>query len=187
MLFESVRVPLIIRIPGQENKGRKIPEVVSLLDLLPTLCQWAEAEIFSRVSGKSLVPLINGQTGPRENIARAEYYDGGCNRMVRRGKWKLCFYSNYEKLELYDLESDPHEKHNRADDPSCQQVVEELKELVFNDGWDAEVLKRIDDKLNEYGYYEMIRRYGNTAGSNPLLKDLPDCWPGVQKGKNYVE
>ncbi len=157
------------------------------MDLLPTLCQWAEAEIFSRVSGKSLVPLINGQADSWENIAKDEYYDGGCNRMVRKGKWKLCFYSNYEDCELYDLESDPREKNNRANDLSCKQVVEELKELIFNDGWNTDVLKKSDDKLNEYRYYEMIRRFGNTAGSNPLLADLADCWSGIRDCKNYVE
>jgi choline-sulfatase len=183
----SVRVPLILRIPGQDNGGRRISEVVSLLDLLPTICQWAEAEIFSQINGKTLVPLINGKTESWGNIVKAEYYDRGCNRMVRKGKWKLCFYSNYKEFELYDLESDPYEKNNRANDLSCREVIEELKELTFNDGWNTDILKKNDDKLNEYRYYEMIHRFGNTAGSNPLVKDLPDCWPGVRKCKNYVE
>jgi len=181
-----VRVPLIIRIPGCNSSGRKIPEVVSLY-LLPTLCQWAGADVFSQVSGKSLGPLINGKADSWRNIVKAEYYDRGCNRMVRKDRWKLCFYGNYEDCELYDLESDPHEKNNRANDPSCKQAIEELKELIFSDGWNTDVLKRSDDKLNEYGYYEMTRRFGNIAANNSLLTDLPDCWPGIRNGKNYVE
>ncbi|NOY75352.1 MAG: sulfatase-like hydrolase/transferase [Kiritimatiellaeota bacterium] len=172
---ESVRVPLIIRMPGQENTGGRISEVVSLLDLLPTVCEWGDADMFSQVSGKSLIPLMNGITDSRENIVKAEYYDRGCNRMARKGKWKLCFYGNYEDCELYDLESDPYEKHNRADDPICRQVVEELKELVFSDGWNTDVLEKSDDKLNKHRYYEMISNFGNTANNSPLLTKLPDC------------
>ena len=51
---------------------------------------------------------------------------------VRNERWKLIhFYDDIDQWELYDLQTDPHELHNRMDDPACAGVRQELfDELV---------------------------------------------------------
>ncbi len=61
---EVLRVPLIVHPPrgGTGGRGQRIPEVVSLIDLAPTLLDLLGQPPLSRVDGRSLVPLIEGAT-----------------------------------------------------------------------------------------------------------------------------
>ena len=61
MFEEAARVPLLIRLPGQ-SEGRRISGPVSQIDLVPSLLELMEQPIPSHLQGKSLKPLIRGDT-----------------------------------------------------------------------------------------------------------------------------
>ena len=74
-----VRVPLLVTGPGVDRQTAPLPEFVSLVDLMPTLCEAVGAPIPYGVQGRSLWPLLTGQSYPRDEFrsAYAELGFGG--------------------------------------------------------------------------------------------------------------
>jgi choline-sulfatase len=111
----SARVPLLAWAPGR-LEARRVPEPVSLLDLLPTVCELAGAPLDGAdpLDGTSLVPALHG--GPASGLALGEYLaEGTCEPivMVRRGPYKLVRCPG-DPDQLYDLDADPNELENLA-------------------------------------------------------------------------
>ena len=124
---ELVHVPLILRFPGGVYAGRRIVEVVTLVDVLPTIFDFlGRGELSSGSRGRSLMPLIRGDSshGTDElsvtsmRINRKKYYRpyretrGEVNLVIRRGSWKGIWNVEIETFELYDLSRDPGERSN---------------------------------------------------------------------------
>ena len=71
--------------------------------------------------------------------------------MVRDGDWKLNYYHG-QPSQLFNLKEDPNELQDRADDPACQDILEELTEKVL-ESWDPDwvaaqiAAKRADTQL----------------------------------------
>jgi arylsulfatase len=88
--FEGgVRVPCIMRMPGQIPAGRTANDLFSTLDLLPTFAKLAGSQLSSnKIDGEDRWPLIAGQPSakPRESFY---YYAGDELQAVRSGPWKL--------------------------------------------------------------------------------------------------
>jgi arylsulfatase A-like enzyme len=110
---ELLHVPLVMDIPGLEP--RTIDEVVSLIDLGPTVHELLNVPIPEAVQGRSLVPLLRGEAAPAEDsddkgvICTAA---GGEMLAYRTDQWKLFWQREAETLELYDLKADPAETTN---------------------------------------------------------------------------
>ncbi len=147
MYDELIRVPLAISWRQQIKPG-KSDALVSSIDILPTLCDLAEVPIPVTVDGRSVRPLLNGKS-PVESSWRetvfGEYYGKqkwrAPMRMVRSHRWKYTRYTRYGE-ELYDLEKDPAEIHNLADDANFKTVKQKLASQL-ND-W----MSRTDDPFN---------------------------------------
>jgi len=112
----SVRVPLIVRGPGIAQ-GAVRNELVSLIDMYPTVCDMIGATGRADADGLSLLPLF---TGEKQRLDRdcvfSEYHDSAINSsafMLRRGQCKYIAYPGFEPM-LFDLASDPWEIHNLA-------------------------------------------------------------------------
>lgn len=71
-----VRVPLLVTGPGIVRRPAPMPEFVSLVDLMPTLCEAVGAPIPYGVQGRSLWPLLTGRDYPREEF-RSSYAELG--------------------------------------------------------------------------------------------------------------
>lgn len=136
----SSRVPLIIRWPGKLQAGTRYQQVTSLLDVVSTMLDIADADS-EFTDGNSLLPLLQGNSTNGEGLAIAEYEGHGVTtacRMVRRGPYKLNYYYG-ERSELYDLDNDPNEFEDRIDDPDYATIVQELIEIVLHD-WDGQAI-----------------------------------------------
>jgi arylsulfatase A-like enzyme len=94
--FEGgVRVPCIMRYPGKIPVGRTCGELLSTLDLLPTLVNLVGGKLSAnKIDGQDRWPLITGQSGakPRETFY---YYAGDELQAVRSGPWKLHLPHDY--------------------------------------------------------------------------------------------
>jgi arylsulfatase A-like enzyme len=64
---EQIKVPLIIKFPNQEFKGKKITANVSLLDVIPTLLDYYRMEMPGGITGKSLMDIITGKENGDED------------------------------------------------------------------------------------------------------------------------
>jgi uncharacterized sulfatase len=126
--FEGgVRVPLVIRWPRRIPAGQEIMMPVSLMDLLPTLAAACGQDLpAGRVyDGMDLMPFLGGEG--REDSYEPErtfFWRQGHYSAIRSGRWKLQCSKRPERTWLFDLESDPSERVNLAEEQS--HVVEEL-------------------------------------------------------------
>ncbi len=106
----GIRVPYIISWPGQIAQGETYEDIVSTLDVYPTLCSAAHVAIpeDTNLDGVDLMPFLKGGYD-REPHKYLFWY---ANRMgaVRMGKWKMLIEDDYHYL--FDLESDMGEKKN---------------------------------------------------------------------------
>ncbi len=168
---DSVRVPLIIRMPDKKGAGTALPQPVSLIDLFPTVCDWIGVTPPHKVSGKSLSPLLDGKTDIWPGIVKAEYYERDCRRMIRRGNWKLSVCSRFAEVELYDLETDPEELRNRAGDAECAPILAELRPELYTDGWNEQVLADRDRLLSRFGYWQWRPQFGKSKVLKQALKE----------------
>lgn len=161
---QSARIPLMMAWPGQLPEGLRIPEVVSLVDLSATLVDVAGASSITPLDGESLLPLARSEATNWKNEAFAEYLAHGVSgpmAMLRRDRFKLN-YSLGDDVELYDLEADPGEFQNLADDPEYQTIVDEMTERILSH-WDPATLK--DNVIRSQKERILIERA--TTGKDP--------------------
>ena len=134
----SVRVPMIVSYPGTYGPGR-VSEHVSLVDLLPTLMDWAGADWqpVNPMDGHSLDGLLSGGDAAWDNTVISEYTGEGviapC-RMIRRGDWKYIYTHGHPGL-LYNVTTDPLELDNLAGTPEAADIEAELARDILVD-WD---------------------------------------------------
>lgn len=130
-LYEhSVHVPLIISGPGIP-KGQKRDALCYVHDIYPTLCELVGVTVPASVKSKSLAPVIrHSKKKIRETLFFA-YKD--IQRSIRDERYKVIWYivKNNPTIQLFDLEADPWELKNLADDPQYSKQLQRLgKELV---------------------------------------------------------
>ncbi|MBT8456758.1 MAG: choline-sulfatase [Alphaproteobacteria bacterium] len=155
----SARVPLMIAAPGMAP-GR-VAAPVSTIDLCPTLCEIAGVSmeaVAPWTEGESLVPL--GQGAERTSPVAMEYAAEGSNAPLvslryRRWKYNRCVL---DPDQLFDLEADPQERVNLADDPAHAGTLTALK-AKSEARWD---LERFDAEVREsqarrWVVYEALR------------------------------
>ncbi len=136
----SSRIPLIIRWPGTVRAGSRYTHVTSLLDVVASMLDIADADT-AFTDGTSLMPLLTGNQQDGGGLTIAEYEGHGVTtpcRMVRRGPYKLNHYHG-ERSELYNLETDPNEFEDLIDKPEHATVIRELTEIAL-DGWDGQAI-----------------------------------------------
>jgi arylsulfatase A-like enzyme len=132
MYEESAKVPLIIKMPNNVQPAiKESAELVSLVDVLPTVLDFNGIANTQKMDGRSLLPIINGQSNDRKAIF--VQYDGNASlgsaqRCVLKGNYKLIadMFKDEIYLELYDLEKDPQETTNLLFDQKFASVVDEL-------------------------------------------------------------
>ena len=137
----SVRVPLIFWAPGRLIPAR-VSETVSLLDILPTFADLGGVfEEVLETDGTSLVPLLGGGSVPPRTVP-GEFLSEGVFEptfMLLRGRMKL-LYSETDPPLLFDLEEDPDELINLADESRHAETLSELVSAA-RDIWDAKSLR----------------------------------------------
>ena len=121
---DSTHVPLIVVAPGVTQPGSRSDVPVSLMDLYPTLTELAGLETPTHVEGDSLVPLLKNPRAPWERDAVVTTF-GYRNHAVTGHRYRYITYSDGSE-ELYDIQTDPNEWTNRADDPALEHVKAEL-------------------------------------------------------------
>lgn len=137
---EATRVPLIV-VPSPALRTRlgplrpQVEQPVSVLDLFPTLLELEQIEALAGVDGQSLLPwMVAGSERPLEPRPVLMSWGAG-NHSIRLGPWRYIRYRDGGE-ELYDLQRDPEQWHNRSGDPALavdqQQLRRALDQLLVS-------------------------------------------------------
>ncbi|QGJ70431.1 Mucin-desulfating sulfatase (N-acetylglucosamine-6-sulfatase) [Planctomycetales bacterium 10988] len=134
MYEESLLTPLLVKWPGVTKPGSVNNDMVSNLDFAETFLEVADASIPSDMQGKSLVPILKGNTPKdwRKSFYYRYYEYPGAHSVrqhygVRTDRYKLMYFPNLDEWELYDLEKDPGEMKSVYGDPEYKKITERLK------------------------------------------------------------
>lgn len=133
---ESLKTPFVIRWPGVVEPGSVNRDLVSPIDFAPTFIDMAGGTIPDDLQGRSLLPVLRGQTPPNWRTTHYyHYYEYPGWHLVRRhygvvdGRHKLIhFYEDdVSEWELIDLEKDPLEQKNFYGNAEYAPVIDRLE------------------------------------------------------------
>lgn len=134
-LYEGgIRVPLIVKWPGQVKPNTRTDHVSAFWDVFPTISNIANLEVPRSLDGVSFLPTLLGQEKDQEEHEYLywEFHEKGGRQAIRKGNWKAVKYnvfgSSDSPIELYDLDTDLGEENDLAKD--YPKVVEEMKNIL---------------------------------------------------------
>ena len=200
LLYDSgIKVPMIIRFPGQQFAGQRDNRMISFIDLAPTVLSLAGLEPREYMDGKAFLGEYTRQEEPQYVFGAADRFDEMYDRIrtVRDKRYKyfryympekpmyldvayrrqqpimqellrlrdageltpeqaLWFREQKPREELFDLENDPHELNNLAEDPAYAEKLAELRQVC--EDW----VEDIDD-----------------TGMRPEPELIESMWPGM--------
>ena len=135
-----LHIPLIAW-GGPFASAGKTDELVSLIDVPPTILDLAGLDIPAHYRGHSLLQLARGDASGWPDTVYAQISEAENARTVRTKKWKYCvcapvfdpkeaYPKTYVEEKLYDLENDPYENTNLVSDPAYAKVRAQLKQRL---------------------------------------------------------
>ena len=134
-----MRVPFLAICPELIKPGTKVEKMVQNIDIAPTILELAGGIPPEYMDGESMVPLLQGREVPwREEVYYEYYWERSFPHTptvhgVRTDRYKyMHFHGIWDIDELYDLESDPDEKHNLISSPEHRDLVQKLNKKVFD-------------------------------------------------------
>jgi arylsulfatase A-like enzyme len=134
----SIRVPTAIQGPGFDGGGQ-VSELVSLVDLPPTLLDAAGLPVSEEMQGHSILPLLRGEKIEWPNEVFVQISESQIGRAVRTRRWKYSVAApdgdawhdsgsdHYVEEFLYDLQADPYELTNLIGLESHEEVASALR------------------------------------------------------------
>ncbi|MDB4508214.1 DUF4976 domain-containing protein, partial [Akkermansiaceae bacterium] len=165
MYEESLKMPFIIKWPGVTKPGSKDQHLIQNLDYAPTFLEAAGTEIPADLQGKSLLPLLKGETPKWRDSIYYHYYEYPSVHMIpmhngiRTERHKLINFYNFDEWELYDLKTDPDELNNLYKDPAQASLITDLKKqlngLVEHYGDTTVTPKYSDEQIKKFRTKQM--------------------------------
>ena len=159
MYEESMRMPFVIRYPQMIEPNTIVTDVISNIDLAPTILDLAKTKIPNEIQGKSFLENLKGKTPAdwRQSMYYHYYEYPFWHHVqphygIRTDRFKLIhFYYDVDVWELYDLQEDPNELHNLINDPSYKKIISKLKKdlselkKTYGHHFSLEELRKISD------------------------------------------
>ena len=153
MYQESIRVPLMIRLPGQTNPMR-IQGPVSQIDLVPTLLDLIGSPVPGHLQGQSRADLLRTGRDTRLEQDVVVTWNTSCQynwenprnagevatmenvrTLVTPDGWRFSHYPESGNHELFNLCEDPLETRNLAGDPASKDTLQELTARLAQFKW----------------------------------------------------
>jgi choline-sulfatase len=124
---DAVRIPLIFSLPAKLPHGETNSNLISNIDVMPTILSLAGLESPNGIEGRRIF-----DAPPREQVFAEYYHTLDPSRMVRDARWKY-IHTDDDICQLYDLERDPDERHNLAFSPEYAERVRAMDDIVMRD------------------------------------------------------
>ena len=163
MMWEpAVRSPLIVQGGSQLEAGREVDALTEYVDLVPTMLEAVDVAPIKGLQGKSLLPLLTGDTTGHKDYVFSEFLADN-KAMVRGKRYKYIFTTGKRDLQqgyatgypapgithrLYDVINDPDETTNLYANPEYQQEVERMQEVMIQ--WFEETHPQADSVQNDW-------------------------------------
>jgi arylsulfatase A-like enzyme len=170
MYEESLRMPFVIRYPKRIKPNTVVKDIVSNIDLAPTVLELANVTIPHNVQGKSFAENLKGKSP--KNWRQSMYYHYyeypfwhhvQPHYGIRTERYKLIhFYYNVDLWELYDLKNDPSELNNLIHSKKHIPLINKLKKEL----------------------YKLKSDYGNTMTLQELRAISETNFGGLESDKN---
>ncbi len=160
---ESIRVPMLAYAPGMIQPGTKVMQMVQNIDIAPTLLEAAglQAHASNNMDGQSFLPLLKGETIPwRDHILYEYYWEWNFPATptifaIRTQQYKYIYYHGlWDHDGFYDLQTDPHERHNLINVPAYLDRISGFKKQLFDEleeggGLDIPVRRPQGERLDQ--------------------------------------
>ena len=185
---ETIRVPLLIKLPHERAAGKRVESKVELVDVLPTILQAAGVPVPHEIQGQSLLPLLKPappsktttSKGPALTVDRPAYaetdyphrtFGWSSLRALRTGKY---LYVEAPRRELYDLPADPKAEHNLSatsaavsDTLASQLKAFRQKTTSSREAPRVSMDRELQEKLSALGYVAS----DDSSSTTPGIKD----------------
>lgn len=140
----SMRVPMLAWAPGRLKGGVVVEEMVQNIDVAATLMEVAGAEVPAgapEMDGRSFWPLLEGKKVAdwRKHLLYEYHWEWNfpaqpTTLAIRTDRWKYVYtHGRWDKDGLYDLETDPHERHNLIEVPAFAERGTALRAQLFEE------------------------------------------------------
>jgi arylsulfatase A-like enzyme len=130
----SAHVPMILRLPkrwADRGHGTACDHLVTLADVLPTCVGAAGGTPPDSADGMDLTAVARGSTAPRELLlASANSVENPMYLGVTDGRWKYIWWPEGEQEQLFDLASDPDERHDLGGASDAANVCRDMRERL---------------------------------------------------------
>ncbi|HCO95199.1 MAG TPA: acetylglucosamine-6-sulfatase [Phycisphaerales bacterium] len=160
---ESIRVPMLAYAPGLIEPGTKVTQMVQNIDIAPTLLATAgiQPPETAGMDGYSFLPLLRGKSIRwRDHILYEYYWEWNFPATptvfaIRTDRYKYIFYQGvWDHDGFYDLQTDPHERHNLINIPAYGEQIEAMKKQLFDEleaggGLDIPVRRPLGERLDQ--------------------------------------
>ena len=193
-------VPFAIRVPGCEPLPGPSEALIEMVDLLPTLAEACGVELGHTQFGRSLLPVLRGETAehrqhvfseggalnteihthetarPKENIywSRPDLQftqpEVHGKAVMIRSKDYKYVRRLYDTDELYDLKNDPDEVHNRIADPQLASVRDEMSALMVE--WFIETGDQVPWRWDLRSPKEPHPEWSEAAARHGFVRDI---------------
>lgn len=141
---ESIRIPMIAWAPERIKAGTRIEHMVQNIDVAPTLLDWADVsqpDGTPKMDGRSFAPLLRGEkpTDWRDHILYEYHWEWNFPATptcfaIRGDRYKYIYYHGvWDRNGFYDLETDPHERHNLIRVPAFQEQIATMRTQLFTE------------------------------------------------------
>lgn len=176
----GIREPYFIHVPWLNHKGTKTEVLASGMDFYPTILDLAGIKLRpeQHMDGQSLAPVLMGQSIPERPLYwHYPHYGnqgGDPSTIIRDGNWKMIFYYEDGKRELYDLATDPEEKTDIAD---------QHPDLI------TELTQKMEDWLEamDADFPEEDPQYNEKLAQERQVKMEKELWPRLEeRRKKYL-
>lgn len=118
------RIPFIVRYPGQQAKGTVYNELIESVDVFPTLCELSGMDSPHTLQGISLLPILNGQ---EQDLRKDAYTENPYRKALATKQWRyVANLHGQQDDELYDLQEDPWELHNKIHDSKYEPIRQQM-------------------------------------------------------------
>lgn len=149
------RIPMVAYGPGFTG-GKTVNELVSLIDIPPTILAAAGASVPDSFRGRPLQQLADGAADDWPDDVFLQISEDHCGRAIRTKRWKYSVRAPdktgadsssdvYVEDFLYDLDADPHERNNLVADPAFAKIRDEmaarLKQRMASAGEDEPIIQ----------------------------------------------
>ena len=132
----SARVPLIVSPPPgiEAPRGARSDALVELRDIMPTLLDAAGLEVPDGLDGRSLVDAVCGEPDAGHSHIHGEHpFLGQSVQWLTDGHEKYVWWSEDGREQLFDLDEDPDELHDLAQDADGEHLLTSWRNLLVRE------------------------------------------------------